>query len=133
MPIPRAPGTAAHLGQGIAYPLAVNDKGRLALSSGNQSVSDALSAIFQTEPGERAMQPDNGAAVGVHEPVTDTSEMERAARQVIAEHEPRVVPESIGVLVNRVGADGVLQVQVAYEIVGEVNQRTITFPFWKVG
>jgi phage baseplate assembly protein W len=90
-----------------------------------------MSAIFQTEPGERVMQPDNGAAVGLFEPVRDTSEMTQAARQVVAEHEPRVEPDSIDVTIDQIDASGRLEVTASYQIVGEANPRTLTFPFFK--
>ncbi len=130
MAIQKPPPSAGHLGQGVAYPLAYTANGRLALSWGAKSVEDALSAICQTQPGERVMQPDNGGAVGVHEPVRDVSEIERAIRESVAEHEPRIVAESITVIVERVDASGTLWLQVQYEIVGEATARTLTYPYW---
>lgn len=131
MPIQKPPPSAAHFGQGVAYPPRVDARGRLALSWGAQSVNDAMAAIVQTEPGERVMQPDNGAAVGIHEPVRDTSDMEIQARQVVAEHEPRVDPSSLSFAIMRVGSDGKVDVQVAYQIIGEATARTLTFPYWE--
>lgn len=130
MAIPKPPPSAAHLGQGVAYPLAYDSNGRLRLSWGNQSVADAMSAIFQTEPGERVMQPDNGAAVGVHEPIRDASELEFYARKTVAEHEPRVNAESISIRVMQVTSDGKLDIEVTYQIVGEATAQTLTFPYW---
>lgn len=131
MPIRKPPPSAAHLGQGVAYPMRVEASGRLALSWGAQSVEDAMSAIVQTVRGERVMQPDNGAAAGLFEPVDDATEMRLSIQEVVAEHEPRVNPDSIDVEIRRVTSDGKVDVQVTYQIVGEAGDRVLTFPYWE--
>lgn len=132
MPIRKAPPTAGHFGQGVAYPPAYDDAGRLTLSWGTKSVDDAMSAIVQTAPGERVMQPDNGSAVGVHDPIRDVSFLTQTIRQNVAEHEPRVDPDSIEVEIQQIDASGKLEITVFYRPNGEANARTLTAPYFGV-
>lgn len=132
MPIRKVPPTAAHLGQGVAYPLAYDQAGRLTLSWGAKSVDDAMAAIISTAPGERVMQPDNGAAVGLFDPISDTSEISQAIQQVVAEHEPRVDPDSIDVTIDRIDSTGKLEITVSYRVNGEADPRTQTAPYFGI-
>ncbi len=125
--IRQPPASSGNFGQGISYPLSYNAQGRLTLSYGPTSVEQALQAIWETGVGERAMLPKYGADTGTFEP-TDLDRMIIRFRQNVAEYEPRV--ESVDITTSDGPGQGEVSVQVAYTLVGEANERTLTFPFF---
>lgn len=128
MPIRAIPSTAGHLGQGVAWPLAYTSQGRLALSAGAQSVEDSLEAICRTVPGERVMQPTNGANLFVHEPF-DPGRFELAVREAVANHEPRISAiTSVDVTFGNAPDQAIVTIQ--YEIAGDASPRTLTYPLF---
>lgn len=121
-------GTGA-FGQGVSYPLAYDpNTGRLALSSGTKCATEALQSIFQTQPGERPMQPDYGAASVLFEPV-DMDRLLIRVREVIADHEARV--DSIDSVTSSVGpTSGEAIITVTCTLIGDATPRVLTFPYF---
>lgn len=124
--LPAPPATASVLGQGLTYPLAFTPNGRLSLSSGIDLVAQAIQSIGLTQPGERVMLPGYGAAASTFEPIDG----ERAAlmfQESIAEHEPRAQ----NIVVNDDNGDnGRVLRSVTFDVIGEANSRTLTFPLF---
>lgn len=126
--ISQPPAQASYLGQGIAYPPTFNpNTGRLMLSSGNQSVADALTGLLQTQPGERAMQPDFGADKGTFDTISP-SQYKIALEEQIVTHEPRV--QSTDVQIDFGQSPSEQQTTIRYQIIGQANQQTLTAPFF---
>lgn len=121
------PASAGVLGQGIKYPLALDSKGRLALSWGLDSVNDSIKAIGMTQPHERVMQPGFGAGVGVGEVSPDTDRQKLAMLRNIDQHEPRVQDAEVDVQVLPNG--GIIE-NVKYLVRGEATSRDLTFPLY---
>ena len=128
MPIPAAPPNAGIFGQGVKYPLTLTAQGRLALTAGQDCVTEALSSIGQTSPGERVMQPDYGANVGVHEPQTDPFLVADRFKQCVADHEGRIA--RLDVRVQPIATPGVQEITIEYTLAGEANPRVLTFPYF---
>lgn len=127
--LPQPPATASFLGQGIAYPMAFNaSTGRLNLSSGEQSVADAINSMASTSPGERPAQPDYGFDVGTFEP-NDIGRLQAQAQQNVTDHEPRV--KSIVFVPRQQSDPGELAVDIEYEIVGQATTQVLTYPFFQ--
>ena len=128
--IRKPPANSGALGQGVAYPLTYDPiTGRLMLSAGVDSVTDAVTSIFLTQPGERPMQPDYGANAGLFEPAVDVERLLIKARQNIAEHEPRVASiDNVNVQLGQ--GNGELTVTVFYSLIGDDTPRILTFPFF---
>jgi phage baseplate assembly protein W len=126
--LPPPPSQAAYLGQGIAYPLAYDNNGRLKLSAGPQAVADSMSSIMQTQPGERVMQPDYGADDVTFEPVTDAGRRKARLEQVIADHEPRVTSVDVSVELGQNGNEQALNIE--YSIAGQATPQTLVLPFY---
>lgn len=120
------PTLAGHLGQGVAFPIRIDIAGRLALSWGEQSVTDAVSAICQTAPGERVMEPDYGGAVGIFDPINPEGAQYQISESV-REHEARV--DSIDVAVS-LGDPSSMNAVASYSIRGGVTPGTLTYPFF---
>ena len=128
MPIRTPPPGSGHFGQGISYPLQFDTNGRLALSYGPQSVKESLLSIMQTVLGERMMQPDYGIGAAF-EPINNARITEQV-KQVIADHEPRIDPNSLRIQVTGSESQGEARVEVYYELTGDATPQTLTFPFF---
>ncbi len=126
--LPAVPATAGFLGQGVKYPPEADAAGRLRLSSGLDSVEEALKSIFATYPGERVMQPDYGAGVALFEPF-DASLMALAVRESIDDHEPRVA--SIELTASQTQAPGEVIISAEYQLATEATSRTLTYAYFK--
>ena len=123
------------LGSGLAFPLAVDHRGAVALARGEDDVDQALQIILGTAPGERPMRPEFGCAV--HDLVFEAIDaatvgrMETAIRAALDRGEPRVGVESIDFDLSGVG-DGRLVVTVGYRIRATNDQRNLVYPFYMI-
>ena len=123
------------LGLGLAFPLAVDHRGAVALARGEDDVDQALQIILGTAPGERPMRPEFGCAV--HDLVFEAIDaatvgrMETAIRAALDRWEPRVGVESIDFDLSGVG-DGRLVVTVGYRIRATNDQRNLVYPFYMI-
>lgn len=124
--LPAPPASASVLGQGVAYPPAFTPNGRLALASGADLVTQAIQSICVTAPGERVMLPGYGAAATTFEPY-DADRQSLLVRESIAEHEPRA--RTVDVRDDNSDSGRVLR-NVVFDVIGEANARTLTFPLF---
>ena len=123
MPIQSIPSQAGIFGQGVTYPLAFDSSGRLKLSAGPVLVDQALASIAQTQPGERPMEPDYGAAILNFEPI-DEDRVRMAFDENIREHEPRVAVAQFSVVPGAAFSDALVTIR--YVAAGEATARTLT-------
>lgn len=130
MPIRTPPPGSGHFGQGISYPLQYDTNGRLSLSYGPQSVQESLLSICQTVLGERVMQVDYGIGAAF-EPI-NAARFTEQVKQVIADHEPRIDPNSLRITMSGSASQGEARVEVYYELTGDATPQTLTFPFFSV-
>ena len=77
---------SAQLGSGLAFPLGVDQRGAIALASGETDIEQAIAIILSTAPGERPMRPEFGCAVHEHvfdvlDPAAFGAHRERRARR----------------------------------------------------
>jgi uncharacterized protein len=57
------PGAGRLLGQGVSFPPRIGTDGRVAWSSGADSIRESIRVILMTDPGERLMLPAFGAGL----------------------------------------------------------------------
>ena len=124
---------SASLGSGLAFPLGVDQRGAIALISGETDIAQAIAIILSTAPGERPMRPEFGCAV--HEHVFDLLDpaafgaIETAVREAIERWEPRASVQAIDFdLDNR--AEGRLDIVLTYEIPDVPGVRNLVHPFY---
>jgi phage baseplate assembly protein W len=95
------PDPGALLGRGIAFPPRIGPDGRVAWSSGEDNVRDAIRVIVSTDRKERLRTPDFGAGLGrfLFEPNTVATRAEIAERieRALGAWEPRIAIEAIDV------------------------------------
>ena len=88
------------LGRGLAFPPRLED-GRLAWSTGEESVRDCIRLALETEPRERVMLPPFGGGLGrfLFEPntVQTRARLRERIERTLAEGEPRIVVEAVEV------------------------------------
>jgi phage baseplate assembly protein W len=124
------------LGQGLAFPMQINQQGGIALARGAHDIEQAIRIILGTAPGERVMRPEFGCRV--HELIFAPDNA--ATRGLLAYHveqalirwEPRIAVQEINVTSDP-GMDGALLVEIKYEIKNTHDERSIVYPFYLTG
>jgi uncharacterized protein len=121
------------LGSGLAFPLGVDDRGRIALAREEIDVEQAIRIILSTAPGERPMRPEFGCAVHdcVFERIdADTlARIDQAVRFALDRWEPRIDIEDIGFETR---SEGELLVHLRYRLRATNDVRNLVFPFYVV-
>jgi phage baseplate assembly protein W len=121
------------LGTGLAFPLGVDDRGRIALAREEIDVEQAIRIILSTAPGERPMRPEFGCAV--HDCVFERIEadtlarIDQAVRVALDRWEPRIAIEDIAFESRR---EGELLVHLRYRVRATNEVRNLVFPFYVV-
>jgi phage baseplate assembly protein W len=124
------------LGTGLAFPVAVDSSGRVAVASGTEDVEQAIGIILATAPGERPMRPDFGC--DVHRLVFEqldgatVGRMERAIRVALRRWEPRIDVEGITFNFDREHGGGRLLVDIAYRLRATNSRRNLIYPFYLI-
>ncbi|MCL1869481.1 MAG: GPW/gp25 family protein [Promicromonosporaceae bacterium] len=123
------------VGAGIAFPLRTDRTGRLALVRETREIEEAVRLILATAPGERPMRPEFGCRV--HEYVfapadaQTAGDIATAVRQALDRWEPRITVEDVLVSLDG-AADGVLYIDVRYQVRGTNDPRNLVFPFYVI-
>jgi phage baseplate assembly protein W len=123
------------LGAGLSFPLAVDQRGRLALVGGEEDVAQAIAIILSTAPGERPMRPEFGCAI--HEHVFDEldaatlGEMERAVRAALARWEPRIDVADVRFDLAQIDG-GLVLIDVTYRVRATNSIRNLVHPFYVI-
>ena len=83
-----------YVGQGLTFPLNVNSRGHLALTTGTDNIEQSIQVILETMPGERVMRPDYGCDIYrlIFAPNDDTTAglAIHYVRQALERWEPRI-------------------------------------------
>ena len=125
-----------YIGQGLAFPLQVDPRGGIALATGTHDIEQAIRIILMTAPGERVMRPEFGCRI--HELVFaphDASTESLAAYYVqvaLERWEPRIELREVDVITDP-ARDGVLLVEIKYEVKDTHDERSIVYPFYLSG
>jgi phage baseplate assembly protein W len=124
------------LGQGLAFPLQINQQGGIALARGAHDIEQAIRIILETQPGERMMRPEFGCRV--HEllfaPLNAATRGLAAyyVQEALGRWEPRVELQEVNTL-DDPGRDGVMLIEIKYRIKDTHDERSIVYPFFLMG
>lgn len=126
---------ASFIGRGIAFPLARDTSGRLALVSGTADVERSIRLVLATYPGERPMRPEFGSTIADHvfapADATTAGRLAHAVRTALDRWEPRIELEDV--LVHLDAAEqGVLHIEIVYRLRGTNDPRNLVFPFYVI-
>jgi phage baseplate assembly protein W len=124
-----------NLGSGLAFPMAVDQRGAITLVGGETDIAQAISIILATAPGERPMRPEFGCAVHDHVfDVLDASAfgaIESAVRQAIERWEPRASVVAVD-FDTSARHEGRLDIVLTYEIPEVPGVRNLVHPFYVI-
>jgi phage baseplate assembly protein W len=124
------------LGQGLAFPLQINQQGGIALARGEHDIEQAIRIILGTAPGERVMRPEFGCRI--HELVfaPDNAATRGLAvyyvEEALERWEPRITLQQVNIT-SEPQQDGVLLVEIKYLIKDTYDERSIVYPFYLTG
>jgi phage baseplate assembly protein W len=117
---------------GVAFPLAVDERGAIALVTTGDHVDQAIGLILATAPGERAMRPDFGC--DLHRFTFETidagavARIEADVRAALARWEPRIEVLSVEVDLARI-EERTLRLTVGYRVRATGALRLVTQAF----
>jgi phage baseplate assembly protein W len=123
------------VGRGVAFPLRVDRRGGLALVSGDEDVSEAITIILGTAPGERPMRPEFGC--GIHDYIFETidaftmARLEQEIRTALDRWEPRIEVLEVDFDVTN-AARGELQIEIRDVMRATNDLRNLVYPFYMI-
>ena len=123
------------IGSGLAFPLAVDRRGAIALARDEQDIDQAIQLILGTAPGERPMRPEFGC--GVHDFVFDSIDantignMEEAIREALLRWEPRIDVRAVRFDASE-AVNGLLTIDITYEVRATNTSRNLVYPFYVI-
>ena len=122
------------IGNGWAFPAAINRNGSVRLVTGTEEVDAAIRMILSTVPGERVMRPDFGCSMWeqLFAPLTATTLglIEQAVREALERWEPRIELESVDAVGEQ--STGTVHITVAYRVRSTNDVRNLVFPFYTI-
>ena len=122
----------AYLGTGLSFPLRVNHKGGIALSSGPEDIEQSIRIILGTIPGERVMRPEFGCRAHelMFEPrnATTIGLLQDYVEEALLMWEPRI--EVLRVTVTNDESPSGLLAEIEYRIKAVHDIRSIVYPFY---
>jgi phage baseplate assembly protein W len=123
------------VGRGFRFPMGVDHRGAIALTSGAEDLNCSIRVVLATAPSERVMRPEFGCKIWdlLFEPVNANTigRMAQAVREALAQWEPRVEVESVDVVPD---ADdtALVQISVTYRVRATNDRRNLVYPFYVI-
>lgn len=123
------------LGRGWAFPVGVNNRGGMALASGQTDIEQSIRIILETAPGERVMRPEFGC--GLHRLVfapnspTTAGLVDYHVREALGRWEPRIEVERVNIRPDE-RRDAVLLIDIQYRVRSTNDRRNLVYPFYRI-
>ncbi|GAA1214609.1 GPW/gp25 family protein [Kitasatospora nipponensis] len=123
------------VGSGWAFPVRTGSSGGIALVTGERELTESITLILATAPGERPMRPEFGCAV--HEHVFARADEDTAGliayevRRALDRWEPRIEVEDVEVSFDTQDS-GTLYIDIRYTVRGTNSPRNLVFPFYVI-
>jgi len=121
------------LGSGVAFPLRVDRRGGMALVKAEEDITEAITIILGTAPGERPMRPEFGC--GIHNYIFETvdaytiARLEQEIRIALDRWEPRIDVLDIDFGLDRVD-HGEVVIEISYVVRTSNDIRNLVYPFY---
>ena len=125
--------SATFLGVGWKLPVSLDEVGRIAMSSYEESIRESIWIILATARGERQMRPDFGC--GIHDLVFAVHSGETAGRvasevrQALILWEPRIDLEHVDVASDPAEPSRLL-IQIDYRVRSTNSRFNLVYPFY---
>jgi uncharacterized protein len=124
------------LGTGLAFPLTLNQRGEIAMVSGEKDIEQSIAIILGTRLGERVMRPTFGCRAQelMFEPrnATTFTLMRTYVEESLKFWEPRINVTNIDITLGS-GSDGAVYVEIQFQIKETHDTRSIIYPFFLTG
>lgn len=126
---------ADFIGNGISFPLRIDQSGSFATSSGPDAIDSSLRMVLMTAPGERVMRPKFGCKIWdlLFEPINANTLglMGEAVREAVGRWEPRVTLEDVRVDPDP-NTDGQVLIMIDYVVRSTNDKRNLVYPFYVI-
>jgi phage baseplate assembly protein W len=123
------------VGRGWVFPIGLDIRGRIALTTGFESIERSIRLILQTARGERVMRPQFGSdlhrLVFAENNATTAGLGDFYVRQALARWEPRIEVENVGVSWSEADR-GAMVLNITYRIKATNDRRNLVFPFYAI-
>lgn len=138
-PAPRLPDGIVHdpgfVGRGFRFPMGVDHRGNLALTSGAEDLDCSIRVVIATAPGERVMRPAFGCRIWdlLFEPVNANTVglMAQAVREAVTQWEPRVQIEDVDVRPDP-DDSALVHIHLTYRVRTTNDRRNLVYPFYVI-
>jgi hypothetical protein len=126
---------ADFLGNGWAFPVGVDARGRIALAQGERDVEEAICMILLTPQGQRVMRPEFGCRI--HDLIfapNDATTVGLAAyyvEEALGMWEPRITVLDVKVQADS-GDPARMWIDIRYQIKATADSRSLVFPFYRI-
>lgn len=129
-------GAPDFIGRGWTFPPRVDERGRIALSSGGEEIEAAMRFVLLTAPGERVMRPEFGCRAWdyLYEPMNPNTLglIETAVEDALQRWEPRVTVESVTASED-LTREAVVSVEVQFSVKETNDRRNLVVPYYEIG
>jgi uncharacterized protein len=123
------------VGRGWVFPVGLDLRGRLALTTGFEVIERSIRLILQTVRGERVMRPMFGSELHLltfaENNATTAGLADFYVRQALAHCEPRIDVEHVGVSWSE-AERGMMLIDISYRIKATNDRRNLVFPFYAI-
>lgn len=123
------------VGTGWSFPPTVDDRGGVAMVSGDREIEQAIRIIVTTYPGERPMRPQFGSRlrdfVFRSADRTTAAELAMEVRNAVRQWEPRVDVHEVRVVPDPIERNR-LNVEIVYTLKRVNDRRNLVFPFYTI-
>lgn len=122
------------MGRGFKFPLSVDPStNRIAMSSAEDDIREAIRIILRTNVGERVMLPLFGTAAGDFVFSDNRAErvaaLESSVREALERWEPRIRDVEVSAD-NSMGAKNIVEINISYNVRMTNNQFNMVYPFY---
>lgn len=128
-------GDPGFIGRGFRFPMGVDHRGAIALTSGPEDLDTSIRVVLSTAPSERVMRPEFGCRIWdlLFEPVNANTLglMSQAVREAVAQWEPRVEVEDVSVVQDDDDAS-LVHIETVYRVRSTNDRRNLVYPFYVI-
>jgi len=121
------------IGRRWSFPPRLGDRNQMALSQDDTAIRESIYIIINTVPGERVMRPDFGCEIHslIFWPANDQTAAlaESYVREALERWEPRIDIREIVVVPGNTEY-GELVINIAYQIKGHHDLRSLVYPYY---
>jgi phage baseplate assembly protein W len=123
------------VGHGFRFPMGVDHRGAIALTSGAEDLNCSIRVVLATAPSERVMRPQFGCRIWdlLFEPINANTIglMAQSVRLALAQWEPRVDVERVDVIPDSNDA-ALVNISITYQVRATNDRRNLVYPFYVI-